>query len=102
MFKRQDFKRGGFYLPVVKKKFLQKNFFSKISIFSKKNFLPNKNCFQEQCTEKINKSYRQYTKSYRDLKIYSLIDKLVKMLVLKIFITGDVSPFGLASFTDEP
>ena len=50
----------------------------------------------------INKSYRQYTKSYRDLKIYSLIDKLVKMLVLKIFITGDVCPFGLASFTDEP
>ena len=35
-------------------------------------------------------------------KDYSLIDKLVKMHVLKIFITGDICPFGLASRTDEP
>ena len=32
----------------------------------------------------------------------SLIDKLVKMHVLKIFITGDICPFNLASLTDEP
>ena len=35
-------------------------------------------------------------------KICSLIDKLVKIYVLKIFITGDICPFGLASLTDEP
>ena len=33
---------------------------------------------------------------------FSLIDKLVKMHVLKIFITGDICPFGLASLTDKP
>ena len=33
---------------------------------------------------------------------YSLIDKLIKMLVLKIFITGDICPFGHASLADEP
>ena len=32
----------------------------------------------------------------------SLIDELVKMNVLKIFITGNICPFGLASLTDEP
>ena len=35
-------------------------------------------------------------------KIYLLIDKLVTMHVLKIFITGDICPFGLARLTDEP
>ena len=33
--------------------------------------------------------------------IYLLTDKLVKMHVLMIFITGDICPFSLASFTDE-
>ena len=34
--------------------------------------------------------------------MYLLIDKLVKRYVLKIFIAGDISPFGLTSLTDEP
>ena len=29
-------------------------------------------------------------------------NSLVKMLVLKIFITGDICPFGRASLNDEP
>ena len=32
----------------------------------------------------------------------SAIDKLVKMHVLKIFISDDICPFGLVSLTDEP
>ena len=36
------------------------------------------------------------------VKIYTLIDELVKMYVLKIFITGDICHFGLAIFTEEP
>ena len=38
----------------------------------------------------------------RNREIYSLIDKLVKMHVLKIFITDDICPFGYSSLTDEP
>ena len=36
------------------------------------------------------------------IKIYSLIDKLVKKYVSKIFIIGDIRLFGLACLTDEP
>ena len=35
-------------------------------------------------------------------KYLFIVDKLVKMYVLKIFITGDICPFGHASLTDEP
>ena len=35
-------------------------------------------------------------------KDLSFIDKLMKMYVLKIFITGDICHFGLANFTNEP
>ena len=30
------------------------------------------------------------------------MNKFVKIYVFKIFITGDICPFGLASLTDEP
>ena len=35
-------------------------------------------------------------------KDLSLIDKLMKGYVLKIFITGDICHFGLTSLTEEP
>ena len=35
-------------------------------------------------------------------RVYSFIDKLVKIYVLKIFITGDICHFGFASPTEEP
>ena len=35
-------------------------------------------------------------------KVFSLINKLVKMYVLKIYTSGDICTFGLASLTDEP
>ena len=35
-------------------------------------------------------------------KVYSLINKLVKMNILKSFINGDICHFGVASLIEEP
>ena len=38
----------------------------------------------------------------KSVKMYLLIDKLVKIYVFKFFSTSDICHFGLASLTEEP